>query len=256
MKLYFTDETGNFEQGQNILRGGIIVDFENYFKLTKLLRSLKFKFFGNYTNEYKWSELSLAIYCQENSKTPGPKIRWLENYRPEYLREYLSNAVALTSKEIDCVIVSVADPSNYPEEKLLIQNQISHIMERFQFHLQDIKDYGMIIFDSINDEKDKLLKKSYKFFQDHHNYVKDFSRITDSLLSDLSYQSTGIQSADYIIGAISGALREYPFSRDIFSENIKPKLREKNGKIIGYGIKITPSENTALENLVIEKLSI
>ena len=256
MKLYFTDETGNFEKGQKILRGGVVVDFENYFRLTKMLRALKFEFFGNYNNEYKWSDLSLAIHCLENNKILGSKINWLKVYDPIYLKGYLDSAITLVSKEIDSVIISVANPSNYPEEKLLIQNQISHIMERFQFHLQDIKDYGMIIFDSVNNEKDKLLKKSYKFFQDHHNYIKDFSRITDSLLSDLSYQSTGIQSADYIIGAISGALRDYSFSQAIFLQNIKSKLREKNGKVIGYGVKITPSEDKILEEFVRTKLSL
>lgn len=256
MKLYFTDETGNFERGHNILRGGVVVDFENYFRLTKSFRSLKFEFFGNFTNEYKWSDLSLAIHCLEENIPLGSKIAWLGNYKAAYLKKYLREAISLASREINCVIISIANPRNFTEEKQLIQTQISHIMERFQFDLQDSKDYGMIIFDSINSQKDKLLKKSYKFFQEHHNYIKDFDRITDSLLSDLSYLSTGIQSADYIIGAISGALRDYSFSREVFSTNIRQKLREKNGKVLGCGIKITPSEDVMLEKLVREKLSL
>jgi len=256
MKLYFTDETGNFAQKQIVVRGGIIIDFNNYFSLINTLRSVKMKYFGNTNLEYKWSDLTGAIYCIENNKPLGSKIKWLEDYEAQRLKRYIESVIKSCYENVDVIIVSVTDSKNYAEERVMMQNQISHIMERFQFYLQDSDDHGIIIFDSINQRKDKLLKEAYQFFLKYHNFVKDFSRITDSLLSDLSDHSSGIQCADYIVGPINAAIRSYDFSFDIFEKYIKPKLRNKNGKYIGYGIKVTPSEDRELETLVKNKLKI
>lgn len=80
--------------------------------------------------------------------------------------------------------------------------------------------------------------------------IEQYDHIMDSLSFQHSHQCCGLQMADFIAGAVVGFLRDFDFSRDVFTLNIFKRIRAgSKDKKLGYGILVVPSRERSRKHL-------
>jgi hypothetical protein len=144
------------------------------------------------------------------------------------------------------IIVAVVQRGD--SEQSLIEAKwkcIEFVTERFQFYLQAQEDRkGLIIadFPGSGKEEKQLLQDYYQLLEKGTKYVKP-ANIVMNLLTTESHLNPALQVADLVVGittAMCTPRRDYALP---YWEIVKRNFhRNKDGEIVGCGLKVFPNE--------------
>lgn len=122
---------------------------------------------------------------------------------------------------------------------------IEFVTERFQFYLQNHEDSkGLIIadFPGSGKEEKKLLQDYYQLLEKGTSYVKP-TNIVMNLLTTESCLNPALQFADLVVGITTAMCTTQRKYATTYWHLIKPNFHcNLNGKIMGCGLKVFPSE--------------
>ncbi len=113
------------------------------------------------------------------------------------------------------------------------------ISERFQYHLQDINDLGIVVSDHRGRDSDKMFRAHHDALVNGRGATKSgYDRLIEGLFLQDSEHSIGIQIADYVAGAIH---RAYNVGDGAKAALIKSKMRGADqDAILGRGLILHP----------------
>lgn len=232
MRFLFVDDSSQCRD-RYIGIGGVIFADHNLSGVAGRFVAIKKKYDIPEDEEIKWSP---------------DRTSWIfQNLRNKDRIQAYSDFLQLIPRYIGSVIASIGTPyANITDEiknKIMLQN-IENLVERFQMHLQEAGDFGMIIADEQRSRGDNraLLDNFYTMQKVGTRFI-NLSNIPINLLTGLSHQIPFLQLADLIIGIIVAMVSgKDEFARPFFAI-IKPKfLTDKNGNIAGCGLKLFPKK--------------
>lgn len=187
-------------------------------------------------------ELKWRFFSPHNMQAENP-LREFEGADRIALSRKFAEIIAHSPITIIACVTDVEGAFCYPSVRS--QQDLYHfcykpVSERFQYHLQDVKDLGIMVADHRGRDSDKMLRA-------HHDSLigsasrtsSGYSRFIESLFLQDSSHSIGIQIADYVAGAIH---RAYSTGDTACASILRPRIRSRNGKIQGAGIIQHPKE--------------
>ncbi|MBZ9628141.1 DUF3800 domain-containing protein [Psychroflexus sp. CAK1W] len=263
IKFGFSDECGSYSpirsERQNqihpfYLRSLFLMNGDDYKELTSKFMNLKNEF-GLPQKEIKWSHIWSLRSCQNNNKVPNEKkdFYFLKDIDYHIIIDFVEKSLLLLKELESCkTVFTITDNKSDSKfsEKDLFKMHITSLLQRVQYETQVIpNDLTVLFFDPIGDKKSKLLRDTYFDIQTNGHFVKNYTHIKDSLNLEYSHHSTGIQIADYLAGVITGVLKSYDRSIEIFNKAVYPTLRNYNQKILGAGICEIPSNKNGRDKL-------
>ena len=263
IKFGFSDECGSYtpirSDRQNqihpfYIRSLFLMNGDDYKKLTNDFKSLKNEF-GLPQKEIKWAHIWSLRSCQKKNNTPkkSKEFYFLKDFDYHTIIDFVEKSLLLLKKLESCkTIYTITDNKSDAKfsEKDLFKMHITSLLQRVQYETQ-IKsdDLTVLFFDPIGDKKSKLLREIYFDIQTNGDFIKNYTHIKDSLNLEYSHHSTGIQIADFLAGVITGVLKGYDRSIEIFNKAVRPTLRNYNNKILGAGICEVPSNKGKRDEL-------
>lgn len=231
MNILFIDDTEQLNKqyvgiGGVIFHDGYLNDLASLFNQKKVLHGIPPE------EEIKWSP---------------PKQSWIwKNLVEDKRISAYSDILTLVRSFKGKIIVAVVQRGD--SEQSLIEAKwkcIEFVTERFQFYLQAQEDRkGLIIadFPGSGKEEKKLLQDYYQLLEKGTKYVKP-ANIVMNLLTTESHLNPALQVADLVVGittAMCTPRRDYALP---YWEIVKRNLhRNKNGEIMGCGLKVFPNE--------------
>lgn len=241
MHILFLDESGtiipeNKQNSKYFTIGGIIIPEDYWQDIYKKLKELKKQY--KITSEIKWR------FFSPHNKDEDNGLRHLSFEEKNKVRDKLYEIIsAYKSIKIISAITDVekAYKLSYINTKDdLYWYCYKQVIERFQYHLQDLSRETGTTFNGLVVIDNRLSCEDNRLRNLHHNLLiaeKDnyshFNNLIEGLFIAPSHLSVGIQLADIVAGAI---YRKYEKNDDTFFNKIKTSIRNKNEKIEGYGI--------------------
>lgn len=262
INFFFIDDQGYNKNQSWLIRGGIFLPVKNYQSLSEDVNKLTQNFCNRI--EVKWSDLFRAI----DTKRGGKRIKdtkdyyYLEKKTEGEIIDFIHNFFETITKHDFKIILSLKKSPQRTEdqEKRILEFQLEDMMERAQIESQP-DNLSILIHDNGSNEKeDKEIKEIYKKITKNPRQIRRFNKIIENLFIENSHMNAGIRVSDFVIGSISGALRDKQVGKKIFSTYLKDKMRKsRDGCIFGYGIKITATpddEREEIEKEIKEKLEL
>lgn len=267
IKFGFSDECGTYmskrTQKQNkihpfYVRSLFLMDGNDYKLLSDKFKALKNEF-GLPQKEIKWAHIWSLRSCQKNNKTPkeSKDYYFLKDFDYHRIIDFAESSLLLLLDLNSCKTIYTITNNNSDakfSEKDLFKMHITSLLQRTQYETQlKDDDLTVLFFDPIGDKKSKLLRETYFDIQSNGDFVKEYSHIKDSLNLEYSHHSAGIQIADFLAGVITGVLKGYDRSVEIFMKAVYPTLRRYKGNILGAGICEVPTnqnERTKIKNIL------
>ena len=263
IKFGFSDECGSYmpirSDRQNqihpfYIRSLFLMNGDDYKTLTNDFKSLKNEF-GLPQKEIKWAHIWSLRSCQKKNNIPkeSKEFYFLKDFDYHTIIDFAEKSLLLLKELESCkTIYTITDNKSDAKfsEKDLFKMHITSLLQRVQFETQmKSNDLTVLFFDPIGDKKSKLLRETYFDIQTNGDFVKNYTHIKDSLNLEYSHHSTGIQIADFLAGVITGVLKGYGRSIEIFNKAVYPTLRNYNNKILGAGICEIPSNKSKRDEL-------
>ncbi|HOB27548.1 MAG TPA: DUF3800 domain-containing protein [Bacteroidales bacterium] len=257
----FSDECGDYKTRFTdkqlfshpfYIRTTLIMNSNEWKTLNFSFRDLKNKYGIPLSKELKWANLWTVRKYQKNNKSIPEKfgLQHLENIDYHMLINFVEEALSLinTLKEKKIIATYTKNSERYDiNEKSMILFHLQEHMQRVEMELQiDESNLGVLFFDPVGTDKDKLFRQIYHELFERGDFIKSYKHIKDSLNIEISHHSVGIQIADYITGAFSSILKaspklDYSGGIKMFYDSVYPNLRrDQEGSIHGYGIREVP----------------
>jgi len=241
--FFFIDDQGSFNTDQEwLLLGGLLITVQDYHSLSREIKEYNKKLLDTTIREVKWSDLSAAMYLKNKGQAikKSKSFAYLKDVDIKSIENFIKEFYKLLNKYNYQIILSVSSKTYFDQKPShnFIELQIEDLLQRVQYEIQNSKSLAVFVHDSrsgrqSNDE----VKNIYKSLMSNSRFVDDYKNIIDNLFIEDSHLNSGIQIADFIIGAISGTLRDWRFSKNLYKSYLQQKLRKSTtGKVIGYGI--------------------
>ena len=257
----FSDESGKYKSERSdrflqrnpfYVRSTVLINSNDWKRIREEFCALKTQQLGiSINDEVKWCHLWLIKRHEENG-TPIPADKdyyFLRNHNYAELLNFVDCSLELLQGCNRCYMYFTVT-FNKNTQDIAVDNMfrmhIQNIMQRIEYELQgDDENLCIIVLDSVDDtETDKHLRSSYQqvFYEDR--FVEKYKTIVDSSLIDFSHHNTGLQLADFCAGIFNGFLRGFSDSTNLLKKRIFQYIRDKEEKVIGYGISNIPSKIT------------
>lgn len=258
--LFFIDDTGTNRHNKFVLRGGFLIKVDDYINLFKDFLSLKAQYNIN-AQEIKWSDLTSALCLKSRypDKTfeSTKRYYYLQPFSVEKIKEFICRIFQLFNNYNYLVITTIAYGKPGHQDHFLYKAELQNLMQRAQHEMKSQGTNAILIYDSDNKEKERKFKEAYSSIRDADPFIKDYTNIIDTIFCENSSYASGVQFADFIVGIIAGALRDYEFSKYIYQNFLFNKVRKSSGffkRIMGYGLLAIPTDNSLLNTEIREKL--
>lgn len=243
MKILFVDESGdpgnpNIHPAATkfLIVGGTILSERNWLRLRDGVVALKRQYKISSECELKWAHL--------RSPRKGISLEHLDfEKRRVFAKDFLNLVKKVRGAKIILVIIDKG--KLYKKRQIgfstinLYAEAYSVLLERFEYYLEDKNDLGLVIHDFTSnfDETEKMRRVGRKIIKNGTRWAK-MTNLFETFLFVPSDQSIGVQTADFIVGAVS---RWQNAKDEQYLKIIKDKfLRNKRGKIEGAGLKFFP----------------
>lgn len=247
MQILFLDESGtivaeNKQHSKYFAIGGVIIPEDYWHDIYKKLKEIKKIYKIN--SEIKWRFFS----PHNNDDNNGLKHLSFEdkNKVRNKLYEIISS---YKSVKIVSVITDIEMAYQLPyikDKDDLYWYSYKQVIERFQYHLQDLSREtgttfnGLVIIDNrLSCDDNRLRNLHHNLLVAERDNYSNFNNLVEGLFIAPSHLSVGIQLADIVAGAI---YRKYEKKDDVFFDKIKTSIRNKNGVVEGYGIVKFPKK--------------
>jgi hypothetical protein len=248
MAVYFafSDECGDYKHPRDktfiashpyYIRSTLIINGDSYLNEFNILKK---EFNIDPNKEFKWNYL-WSIYKGSSNTYKYFCINDKNNFSYSILLEFVDRSLKLLSQLDDCkILYTITDNKNkkifckYPK---LLEMHLRSILQRIQMEMQSDNSNLCVLFsDSINKEKNKLLRQAYFDIFTQGDFIESYSNIKDSINIEDSKHSIGIQYADFIAGILMGLMKGYQDSKNLFLKYLLNKLRKGKGLYWGYGL--------------------
>ena len=247
MHLLFLDESGaivpeNKKHSKYFVIGGVIIPEIHWHDLYSKLREIKRQY--GITSEIKWR------YFAPNNTSDENGMKHLSYEQKNEIRNKLYNIISsYKSIKVIASVTNIEEAYKLPHVATkddLYWYGYKPILERFQYYLQDISREsgveinGLVIIDNrLSCDDDRLRNLHHRVMVvDKANYSK-FNNLIEGLFIAPSHLSVGVQFADIVAGAI---FRKWEKDDSQYYDRRKNSIRNKNGKITGYGIVSIPQK--------------
>lgn len=242
MKIMFLDESGDHQleiidkQYPIFCLAGAIVDEQDYYKIIKpQMDKIKFDFFKD-TNVILRSR-SIRKCIDEFSILLNLEKR---NSFYDAINSLISDNPLIVLASVilkEKLKIKYADPSNPYGVSLVF------LMERFLYYLEEKDDKGYITVEARDPKSNSDLFQVYSdILANGSKYASSSrfkSRITKIEFITKKQNEDGHQLADLLAYPIANKVL-YPKRPNPAFEIIRPKFRQKGGRIVGCGLKIFP----------------
>lgn len=249
MHLLFLDESGtvvpeNKKHSKYFVIGGIIIPEIHWHDLYEKLKDIKKQY--KITSEIKWR------YFAPNNNDDENGMKHLTYEQKNEVRNKLYNIISsYKSVKVLASITEIEEAYKLPyinSKDDLYWYGYKPILERFQYYLQDtsresgVEINGLVIIDNrLSCDDDRLRNLHHKVMVADKTNYSNFNNLIEGLFIAPSHLSVGVQFADIVAGAL---FRKYEKGDNQFYDKIKNSIRQKYGKILGYGlIKIPQGKN-------------
>ena len=236
MYLLFLDESGIPAEDDIFALGGVAIRADDWVEVKERWHSCLSEAGWPTEKELKWSgvgagEVSpviadaayeclsgLPIHCLATVLYTGSTI---EEYRDRYFRN--------------------AD--------VIYQTALTFTAERFQRFLANEEEYGVIVLDSREFEKDRHMRRYFDRIHEQGTDFAELDRIVDGLMLGPSHHSLGLQLADLVIGPTRAAQFSLGDASRFF-KLLDPCFMKHpvSGKIEGVGLKVFPDSSRSGED--------
>lgn len=262
--FFFIDDQGDVNNNQKwLLLGGLLISVQDYHHLSREIKKYNEKILKNDVREVKWSDLSAVSYLKnkEQNIKENKSFAYLKDFSIQELDDFIKGFFQLLNKYNYLIILSVTNKEYFDVKPSLkfIELQIEDLLQRVQYEIQNSSSLAIFVHDSRSKRQDnKKIKNIYKSLMSNSRFVQDYKNIIDNLFIEDSHLNSGIQISDFIVGVISGTLRSWKFSKELYKNYLQQKLRKSPmGKVIGYGILPTGlTKNDDFKNYLSENLEI
>jgi hypothetical protein len=265
--FFFIDDQGNVGNNQKwLLLGGLLIRVNDYHNLSREIKEhnqIFLNFLNSEVREIKWSDLISAMYLKSKNQMikKNKSFAYLDNVAVRDIENFIEGFFQLLNKYNYQIILSISNKDCFIDglAQNFVKFQIEDLLERVQYEIQNSGSLAIFVHDSKSNKKDNIvIKNVYKSILSESRFVNDFKNIIDNLFIEDSHLNSGIQISDFIIGAISGILRGWSFSKTLYTNYLQQKLRKnQTGKVIGYGIVPTGlTKNKKFKNYLSEHLMI
>jgi len=243
--------------------GGIGVDSENELKLCNMINEIKRKYKCEHW-PLKWNFKDLKKYYENNKKQE--LYNDLLKRSKEWRENIFNNSIGIDYK----IIISIIESHSKKRDILkshkakITEYSFSNWLQRVSLCSKELKQRSSSIHLDWPDGNQKNI-----FDEEYCSaYVNGMSKENKKYFSGslrglgfqeyVSFSSTEycnlLQMSDLIDGLICEVIKQIQKQNegsDCFSllETILPKFRNKNGKIISYGLIVSPGQNDILEQL-------
>jgi len=260
--LAFSDECGNYNPTNRskepyYIRATVLIEAHEWLKLRDCFFRIKCEEYRfPKTKEIKWSYLfPFAKYKKHNQPIPCNKpFHFLADTTVENLFAYIDDVCALLTQSCGCkLIYTITDNRftriNAPEK--IYTMHLENIMQRIEMEMQiHNNSLAILFFDSISQRVDKVIRSAYQEISRQDRFIKEFRHIKDCILFEDSSESYAMQLADYAAGIMYGFLRNFAYSKQLFTNVIYRLIRKnRKGNCIGYGIIDVPSNSSVRASL-------
>jgi len=262
----FSDETGDYEANRSerfgkahpfFVRSCVLIRAAEWRFVRQTCRQVleKHEYPSGY--ELKWSFLwSLSSHERTGKRITRDKdYYFLRDWSSRQLLElYWDVLGVLQALDYVKVILSVTDNRTKSKIKAseLMRFHLQEHMQRLEMEIQNEPDSLCVLFiDPCSRKRDEQLRDAYQTIAESGDLIAEYSHIKDSLNTEKSHHSIGVQLADIVGGAFAGCLRGYEKSRSLFLARIVPFLRRApSGQTTGYGIREVPRSTAFREEIV------
>ncbi len=249
MHLFFIDESGtivpeNKKHSKYFVIGGVIIPEIHWHDIYKKLKELKKQY--KITSEIKWR------YFAPNNNDEDNGMKHLSFEKKNEVRTKLYNIItSYKSVKIISTVTNIEEAYKLPYVNTkddLYWYSYKQAVERFQYCLQDLEREsgaefnGLVIIDNrLSCDDNRLRTLHYRLLLGEKENYSNFKNLVEGLFIAPSHLSVGIQFADMVAGAI---FRMAEKNDDQYYLQIKNSIRNKDGKILGYGIVNMPPKKT------------
>lgn len=250
MHLLFIDESDtppnqtSFSNNPIFVLGGIVISEDCWGKMANDLAKLKKEY--KISGEIKWRYFAPP---HPDQRPKAHSLSHLDYPEKERVRTAIYSIIrAYKSNKLICIVVN-AEKAYTSKGKQYIKDaddlyEIAYkqVMERFQYHLQDMQREvgtvmnGIIVCDNRAPKSDDRLRELHaKLLENGKSSYSRYNNLVEGLFIVPSHLSVGIQFADMVAGAVYRKARR---DDDRFFSQIKESLRKnpKTGSIEGYGL--------------------
>lgn len=239
MQLCFVDESGTPPGKPNPSKpyftlGAAIIDCVNWRGIADRIQGYRLR--HGLMGELKW-----RYFAPENMQQGNPMLKYGPAERRELSREF-AKIIADSPITIIACVVDVEMAFRFPSvtsQQSLYHFAYKPITERFQYHLQDTADLGVIVADHRGRDSDKMLRAHHAALTNNPKATRSgYDRLIEGLFLQDSEHSVGIQIADFVAGAIH---RAYCTPDADHAKAIRPRIRcDAAGEINGRGLVLHP----------------
>ncbi|MBQ3311577.1 DUF3800 domain-containing protein [bacterium] len=241
MHLFFLDESGTIvpeskKHTEYFIIGGVIIPEIHWHEIYKKLRDIKRQF--DIKSEIKWRYFS-PNNCEEDNGMKHLTFEQKNNVRNK-LYEIITSYKSL---KIISTVTNIKEAYKLPyinNQDDLYWYSYKQSVERFQYYLQDLSresgaDFnGLVIIDNrLSCDDNRLRNLHHNLMVVNRDNYSNFNNLIEGLFIAPSHLSVGIQFADIVAGAI---FRKFEKNDDKYYSLIKNSIRNRNGKVEGYGI--------------------
>lgn len=225
----FSDESGKYKSNNFYIRVALILDIKIYGDLTNEFIKLKEKYGIPLDTEFKFSYLwVLEKYNKTKFNLTDHNLDYFKHHDIDALKNFVSDCIQLLNRYNPKIIViytyfyiTTIKPRLEIEKDFL-----QTLMLRIENSCKNCNRFAAIYYDDCNYENNIVLKKSYKEIFLKSAYIKKYSHIKDSISSEDSAYSTGLQLIDLVSGIVHSFLKtfipdnitNYKYSKKLFDE--------------------------------------
>ncbi len=241
MQILFLDESGaviseDKKHSKYFTIGGVIIPEDYWHDIHKKLKEIKKQYKIN--SEIKWR------FFSPHNKDEDNGLKHLSFEEKNKVRDKLYEIIsAYKSVKIISILTEIKKAYKLPyinNKDDLYWYSYKQVIERFQYHLQDLSREtgtafnGLVIIDNrLSCDDNRLRNLHHNLLVSEKSNYSHFDNLIEGLFIAPSHLSIGIQLADIVAGAI---YRKYEKADNTFFDKIKTSIRNKNGTIEGYGI--------------------
>lgn len=227
--------------------GGVIMEENQWAGATEKLEAIKAE--KDIKGEIKWH------YFPMYNKSPQNPLLHLGVAERDEVRERVFSLISECRLTLLVAISHTADAvsSSYITDGDDLYFQCYKVLtERFQYYLQGQTQvesnnaWGIVVCDSRDPGHDRKLRNAHQTLIDGTaSYGSRYSNLIEGLFLSPSHQSTGVQIADIVTGAVC---YYYLTGKDKFFTPIRDAFRcdPRDGHILGWGIVHVPKVWTVL----------
>ncbi|MBU4512590.1 DUF3800 domain-containing protein [Patescibacteria group bacterium] len=248
MKIMFLDESGDHSLTKIdsqfpvfCLAGCIFDEIDYQTKGNDAINNFKIKYFNN---------TKIILHSREIRKCESPfNILLNQNVKKDFYNDLNCLISNLPFTVISSVIAKQKLKEQYADPANPYVLSLEFIMERFLFFLEENNDIGYISVESRDSKSNTDLLTAFtniinydSFYGNNIIQAKRFQGAIQKMIFLTKQQNeNGHQVAD-LVAYPTAKFGLYPEKANPAFEIIKSKFRNRNGNIIGYGLKIFPNK--------------